>query len=47
MNDFSEILQKYWGYDTFRPLQREVIETVCSGKAAVLLMPPGGGKSPT
>ena len=47
MNDFSEILQKYWGYDTFRPLQREVIETVCSGKDALLLMPTGGGKSLT
>lgn len=44
---FEEILKKYWGFDAFRPLQREVIKNVYSGKDTVALMPTGGGKSIT
>lgn len=44
---FEEILKKYWGFETFRPLQKEIIESVCSGKDTVALMPTGGGKSIT
>ncbi len=39
------ILQKYFGYSTFRDQQKEIIETVLSGRDAVVLMPTGGGKS--
>jgi ATP-dependent DNA helicase RecQ len=42
-----EILEKYWGYNSFRPLQEEIIQAVLSGKDTLALMPTGGGKSIT
>ena len=47
MNVYNELLQKYWGYTAFRDLQLEIIESVCSGKDTLALMPTGGGKSIT
>jgi ATP-dependent DNA helicase RecQ len=40
-----EILERYWGYSRFRPLQEEVINHVLAGHDALALMPTGGGKS--
>lgn len=47
MTEYEKILQQYWGYPKFRPLQQEIIESVCSGKDTLGLMPTGGGKSIT
>jgi ATP-dependent DNA helicase RecQ len=41
----SEVLEKYWGYHSFRPLQREAMEAVLSGGDSLLVLPTGGGKS--
>jgi ATP-dependent DNA helicase RecQ len=45
MKDPVEILKKYWGFETFRPLQNEIIDSVLSGRDTLALMPTGGGKS--
>jgi len=47
MDTYSEILLKYWGYQQFRPLQKEIIHSVAAGKDTLGLMPTGGGKSIT
>jgi ATP-dependent DNA helicase RecQ len=41
----QEALKKYFGYETFYPLQAEIIDHVLAGKNALVLMPTGGGKS--
>ena len=41
----QQILLKYWGYSTFRPLQEEIIQSVLDGKDTLALLPTGGGKS--
>ena len=40
-----EILQHYWGFDSFRPLQEDIINAVLEGKDVLALLPTGGGKS--
>src|SRR5262245_65241311 len=44
-NDLREILQRYWGYAEFRPLQREAMQAVLDGRDSLIVLPTGGGKS--
>jgi ATP-dependent DNA helicase RecQ len=40
-----EALQRYWGYDSLRPLQREAIDAALEGRDSLVVLPTGGGKS--
>lgn len=45
MDELALILHRYWGYETFRTPQREVMDSVLSQSDTVALLPTGGGKS--
>lgn len=45
MDQPKDILKKYWNYDSFRPMQAEIIQAVLDGKDTLALLPTGGGKS--
>ena len=46
-SDIYQILEKYWGFKQFRPLQEDIIKSVLEGRDTLGLMPTGGGKSLT
>ena len=41
----AEVLQRVWGYSSFRPLQREAMAAILGGRDSVVVLPTGGGKS--
>lgn len=45
MTDLAEVLRRYWGYDSFLPLQAEAMGHVVQGRDSVVVLPTGGGKS--
>lgn len=47
MDTYLSILKRYWGYDDFRGIQRDIIESIGGGRDTLGLMPTGGGKSIT
>ncbi len=47
MEKYLHILKKYWGFDEFRSLQDQIVQSISNGKDTLGLMPTGGGKSIT
>ncbi|MGE3274146.1 MAG: DNA helicase RecQ [Vicinamibacterales bacterium] len=44
-DSLAAVLEQYWGYTSFRPLQREAMDAVLEGRDSLLVLPTGGGKS--
>ena len=38
----DEVLERYWGYSSFRPLQREAMDAILAGRDSIVVLPTGG-----
>ena len=47
MNPYQKVLEKFWGFSSFRPLQEEIIRSIVEKRDTLALLPTGGGKSIT
>ncbi len=45
MSTLAGVLEQFWGYTSFRPLQREAMDAILAGRDSVVILPTGGGKS--
>jgi ATP-dependent DNA helicase RecQ len=45
MHSVDEVLKKYWGFESLRPQQGEMVQVTLEGRDALAVMPTGGGKS--
>ncbi len=45
VDDLQQVLERYWGYTSFRPLQRDAMDAILSRRDSVVVLPTGGGKS--
>src|SRR3954452_214646 len=45
LSELPDVLSRYWGYSSFRPLQREAMDAVLAGRDSIVVLPTGGGKS--
>src|SRR5580704_5757623 len=44
-HELLSALRRYWGYESFRPLQERIVNSLLAGRDACVVMPTGGGKS--
>jgi len=44
-DSLAGVLERYWGYSSFRPLQREAMEAILADRDSIVVLPTGGGKS--
>src|SRR5262249_24879803 len=44
-SDLLSVLERYWGYTSFRPMQQEAMDAVLAGPDSLVVLPTGGGKS--
>ena len=45
LDDLRRVIERHWGYRTFRPLQEPAMKAVLAGRDSVVVLPTGGGKS--
>lgn len=45
LSPLDSVLDRYWGYSSFRPLQREAMDAILAGRDSLVILPTGGRKS--